>query len=155
MVSVYLPASSATRTTTAPMALMKLPAPSPPAALAPSSATTRCVCRACGVVMETRTVQMGLMSGRRTVQQSSRRPCAVPSMTSSVLTGSASTAAGSVTETWTARIDQMRSTAVSIFFLSFSFFKFNFALLFSHYKYLLGSTVICFMPGSPSNVQFY
>lgn len=115
MASVYPPPSFATRTGTVQMAQMRLPAPNPPAALVPSSATTRCACRPSGAAMETRTVPTGLTSGRRPVRDRSRwrRWCTATSTSSSVRTGLVSTAAGGVTEARTARMDRTRSTAVS------------------------------------------
>lgn len=123
MASVYPAPSSATMTTTAQTAQMRLPAPSPPAALDPSSATTPFVCRPCGNAMETRIVPTGRMSGRRTVWNGSRtrRRCTAESTNFSVLMGIVSTAAGGVMEAWTARIDRTRSTAVSLLSLSISY----------------------------------
>lgn len=107
-----------TKQTTVQTAQMRLPASNPPAAPGPSSATTQCVCPAYGAAMETRTVQTGRTSGRRTVWDSTQRsqPCTVAFTSSSVLMGIVSAAAGGVTEEMTARIDQTRSTAVSAFF---------------------------------------
>uniref|UniRef100_A0A3Q2WGB5 Uncharacterized protein n=1 Tax=Haplochromis burtoni TaxID=8153 RepID=A0A3Q2WGB5_HAPBU len=67
-------------------------------ALTPSSATTQCACRRCGAAMETLTAPMGLTSGPRTVREGNQRR--------------KHTTTGSVMECLTARMVQMRLTAV-------------------------------------------
>lgn len=135
MASVYPRPSSATVTKTAQMALTRLPAPSPPASPGPSSATTQCVYPPCGAAMATQTVPMGLTSGLQTVRDSSRRRrCAAARTSSSVLMANASTAAGNVMGTLTARIDRTSWTAVSIFSQFFFHFTHKF-LTHSQHRY--------------------
>lgn len=113
--NVCPPPSSATATATVRTTLTRPPAPNPPAALVPSSATTRCACRPSGAATETRTAPTAPTSGRRTAWGGCRkRPrWAAESTTSSVKTESVSTAPGGVTEAMTARIIRTSSTAVS------------------------------------------
>lgn len=116
--SVCPPPSSATWTMTVRTARTRLPVPNPPAAVAPSSATTRCVFQPSGAAMATTTAPTAPTSGRRIATDvRTSRPLVAAPMSSSVPTGSASTAAGGATETWTVRIARMKPTAVS--YLSF------------------------------------
>lgn len=111
--SAYPPPSSVTRKTTVRMAQMRRRAPNPLAAVTPSSATTWSVCRPSGAAMETRIVPMGLTSGRRTAWDIlTRRPPTAAPPNSSVRMGSASTAAGGVTEASTVPTIRMNTTAV-------------------------------------------
>lgn len=121
--SVCPPPSSATWTTTVRTARMRLPVKNPPAAVTPSSATTRRVSQPSGAAMATTTAPTGPTSGRRIAMDARpSRPLVAAPTSSGVLMGSASTAAGGATEARTARIAQTKSTAVSypsFFFLFF------------------------------------
>lgn len=114
MASVYLPPSFATRTMTVQTAQMRLPVPNPPAAVGPSSATTRCVFQSSGTAMATTTAPMDLTSGRRIAMDvRASLPHVAAATSSSVQMGSASTAAGGAMEEQTVRITRTKSTAVS------------------------------------------
>lgn len=136
--SVYPPPSSATWTMTVQMARTRLPVPNPPAAVGPSSATTRCVFQPSGAAMATTTAPTGPTSGRRIAMDiRTSRPLAAAATSSSVQMGSASTAAGGAMEAWTVWIARTKSTAVS--YLSFCFIPLPFLFLF----FFLQTSFLC------------
>lgn len=127
--SVCPPPSSATETRTVSTARTRLPVPNPPAAVAPSSATIQGAFHSSGAAMATATAPTGLTSGRRIATDARTSwPLAAAATSSSVWTGSASTAAGGATEDRTVRIAQTKSTAVR--YLSFSFIPLTFFFFF-------------------------
>lgn len=132
VVSVYPPVSFVMGTTIVRMARMKPLVPNPPAALAPSSATTQGVSRPRGAVTEIQTVLTALTSGRRTVMGG--HLCTRPAvcMSSSAWVGSVSTAAGGVMEASTAWIDRTKSTVVSVVNDLAFMFLLQFLLLKTH-----------------------
>ena len=124
--SVWRRPSCATGKTTVRMVVMRLPVQRPPAAPAPSSATTPGVCQGCGRATETLTAWTGQTSGRRTdLAGGPSCPPRHPAQhwSSTVAMESASMVVGGATAGTTAMTALMKSTAVSIRFLIFLFLK--------------------------------
>lgn len=102
---------------------MRLPVPDPPAAVGPSSATTRCAFRRSGAAIATRTAPTGPTSGWKIATGTRTcRPLVAAATSSSVPTGSASTATGGAMEARNVRIARTSSTAVSHLFFFVCFF---------------------------------
>lgn len=115
MVSVCPGLSSVMKMLTVMTAVTKRSVSPLPAARPLFAATTRCVYRACGPVMEIPIVQMVRTSGHRTAATDLLHLPAGPALTWSftVALGNVFQTPGDVTEIPTAPIDQMRKTVVS------------------------------------------
>lgn len=115
MVSVCLGLLSVMKMLTVMMAVMNQTVSPLPAARMLFAATTRCACHACGSVTEIVIVQTVQMSGLRSAATDLLHLPAGPAPvgSSTVALGNVFQTSGDVMEILTARIDQMRKTAVS------------------------------------------